>query len=264
MSAQTAKTVGDSIAHAFISRSKPISRTVMRFGGGNCGALTITELETAIAIDPEFSLRVLALANSAFYSQQHEISSLRSALVVLGAETVHNLAASLLARALYATPKTEDENLWQHCHAVGVAAQMLAEVHRKVDARSAFAAGLLHDIGLLALQALDQDDPELFSCHEALGGEIAQLLGLSPSLAAAIRGHGGHETGEKTHASLQATIYIANEVAIRCDYAHDKESAGDDDCLREFIGFLELEESDTDALAAALPARLQALEASSP
>ncbi|MFK7885360.1 MAG: HDOD domain-containing protein [Gammaproteobacteria bacterium] len=264
MSAQPNKVNQDSIAHAFVARSQAISPAVLRLGGGNSSALTIRELEAAISLDPAFSLRALALANSAFYSQQHEISTLRDALVVLGAEVVHNLAASLLARALHDSPKTVDEVLWEHCHAVGLASQMLAETHRRVSPRSAFAAGLLHDIGILALQSLDHDDPESYARHEEIGGQIALLLGIAPSLSSAIRSHGGGASAEPDNAPLEATVFVANELALRCGYSHDRESAADDRRLRANISFLGLEEADFDALGAALPARLQALEASTP
>ena len=253
---------GHSIAEAFVSRAQTISPVVLRLGSGDGRRLSIMELEASIVVDAEFTLRTLALANSAFYSQQHEIRSLRSALVVLGANTVHNLAASLLARALHASPSAPDANLLAHSHAVGMMAQMLCEAHNLADPQSAFAAGLLHDTGILALAALNCEDDKALANHDQLGGDIAQLLGLSPALASAIRCHGdaGHFSGND-YTALEATVYVANQIAISCDYSHEQESSGDPDLLDQLVDQLKLKASDIDALAAALPDRLEILEA---
>lgn len=264
MTLQSVIAPGNSIAEAFVSRTQAISPTVMRLGSGSSGRLSIVELEATIVVDAEFTLRTLALANSAFYSQQHEIRSLRGALVVLGANTVHNLAASLLARALHASPAAPDENLLAHSHAVGTMAQMLCEAHNLADPQSAFAAGLLHDTGILALQALNYEDEQEFANHDQLGGDIAQLLGLSPSLASAIRRHGdADDFDDHEYTALEATVYVANQIAIACDYSHEQESSGDPAHFDQLIDQLNLTAADIDELAAALPDRLEFLEACS-
>lgn len=251
---------GDSIAQAFIAQARTISPAVMRLGTGSAAALSVDELEATILTDTEFFLRTLALANSAFYSQQNEIRCLRTALVVLGVDTVHNLAASLLARALHTSPTATDEGLLQHSYAVGMVAQMLCETHRKASPRSAFAAGLLHDTGILALQALGYEDDSHFENHDFLGAEIAEILGLSPALGNAIRCHGNCNFLDHDYTALEATVYVANEVALQCGYSHDRESPGDVNRLHGLVNRLELNASDLEALTNALPDRLEALE----
>lgn len=250
----------DSIAEAFITQAKTITPAVMRLGTGSAAALSVDELEATIITDTEFFLRTLALANSAFYSQQNEIRCLRTALVVLGVDTVYNLAASLLARALHTSPSATDECLLRHSYAVGMVAQMLCEKHRKANPRSAFAAGLLHDTGILALQVLGYEDDSYFAKHDAVGGEIAEVLGLSPALGNAIRLHGGGVFHDHDYTALEATVYVANELAIQCGYAHDRESPGDAARLHALLTKLELNASDLTALTEALPERLEELE----
>ncbi len=260
MSALATDDAPGSLARAFVAEAGPISPSVLRLGSGDCSALTLDELETVVAADPEFSLRTLALANSAFYSQQHEISSLRSALVVLGTEAVRNLAASLLAQSLHAAPGAIDEDLWQHCQAAGAAAQMLAEAHRRVSPPQAFAAGLLHDIGMLALQGPACGDAGQALDHAALGAEIADLLGLSPPLSEAIRHHDDSGGDEFADVPLVATVYVANQLAARCGYACDGDAGGDGELPYSPVSSLGLTESDMDTLADGLPARMEKLQ----
>lgn len=250
----------DSIAQAFVAQAKTISPAIMRLGTGSTAALSVDELEATILTDTEFLLRTLALANSAFYSQQNEIRCLRTALVVLGVDAIHNLAASLLARALHSSPSATDECLLRHSYAVGMVAQMLCETHRKAHPRTAFAAGLLHDTGVLALQTLGYEDDSQFADHDSLGGEIAEILGLSPVLGQAIRVHGDCESRDHDYTALEATIYIANEIAIQCGYSHDRESPGDANRLHDLVTKLELNASDLKVLTEALPERLEEIE----
>jgi len=245
-----------SAAKTFVSGSRTISPVVLRLARGDTVTLTLKELEDAIASDPEFLMRTLALANSAYYSQQHDISSLRTALVVLGAETVHNLALSLLARSLHNSSSSMSDSLWKHCQAAGVAAQMLAEVQRTVSPRSAFAAGLLHDIGLLAIDTLSHENNVPLSDHALLGAEIADRLGLSPSLSEAIRTHDDESQSNQEESLLASTVRAANEIALRSGYTHDSEHEPDENTISSSFARLNLNEEDIGALVAALPVRM--------
>ncbi len=220
--------------------------------------MPVHQLEATIANDPEFSLRVLGLANSAFYSQRHTIASLRSALVVLGAETVRRLAATQLSRALMANPRHGDPSIWRHAQATGIAAQMIAEAHRQVEPLQAFVAGLLHDIGVSAILACGDASTD-FELHAAIGAEAAELLGLADCLVSAIRQH-HHDPSNPSIDPLNASLVIANEVAIRAGYAHDAEASCDDGELQPALDLLGLEPADTDAFRIGLASRVEALE----
>lgn len=249
-----------SIAAQFVAGVSVASPTVLALAQDAGGDVPIADLESMIAGDPEFSLRVLALANSAFYSQQHDIASLRSALVVLGADTVRNLAASLLSRSLLATPRQSDSSAWRHAQAAGVAAQMIAEVHRRADPQRAFVAGLLHDVGISALLAYGNPEAPDIDSHVEVGGEIAELLGLAPCLISAIRQHDTLDVDADSD-PLDVTVALANRIAIRAGYSHEAENAGDDDhhCCSA-LNLLGLGDADIDAMTIGLTHRIEAFE----
>ena len=250
----------NAIASNFISGAASLSPTVLRLAQGNITEIAINELESIVGADPEFSLRILALANSAYYSQLHDIASLRSALVVLGADTVCKLAASLLSRSLLSTPRSNDSTIWRHSQAVGIAARLIAEAHRRADPQQAFVAGLLHDVGLSAVQMYEGATAADFEAHAEIGAEIAELLGLSPCLVSAIRHHDipGEGAGIGT---LEITVFGANQVAIRSGFNHEAEDTDDDHCLLSAVESLVLQDTDIDALAMGLASRIEAFEA---
>ncbi|MEO0575484.1 MAG: HDOD domain-containing protein [Pseudomonadota bacterium] len=229
----------------------------MTLGTGGAGALSINEIESTIIADPELTLRILALSNSAFYSQQHEITTLRKALIVLGTSAVSNLAASLLARSLQASASTTDEALSRHSQAVGIAGQMLAEVHGRIAPAQAFAAGLLHDIGILALHNADLNVDDCSICHAALGSEVSARLGLSPSLCAAIGCHEDYAAEAVDDAPLIATVSVANALAIRAGYGYDAEQAADQSLVERYTSSLGLTDADIDTFVDDLPLRIE-------
>lgn len=105
--------------------------------------------------DQALSARVLRLANSAFYGLPRKVGSLNETVVLLGMRAVRDLAlvaASYpwLSRALrgYALGPFE---LWRHSYAVAVGARQLSDVSGSKAADEALVAGLLQDIGKVAL-----------------------------------------------------------------------------------------------------------------
>ncbi|MCL2093787.1 MAG: HDOD domain-containing protein [Treponema sp.] len=123
------------------------------------------DLNHVVSLDPILVGRVLKLVNSAYFRAGQPVTSLARAMVMLGMNTVKNLALSTAIigfyQANYRTDKSKDpslsiEGLWRHSLCVGIAAKLLARI-RGIDVMHAeeyFAAGLLHDLGKVALNGV--------------------------------------------------------------------------------------------------------------
>lgn len=116
-----------------------------------------TDLDKVISLDPVLMGKVLKLINSAYYSMQSPVKSLVRAIIMLGVNTVKNLALStaVLDKLVDKTGfrALNMEGFWRHSLCVGVVAKMIAK-KRGVDTTRLdeyFAAGLLHDIGKIPL-----------------------------------------------------------------------------------------------------------------
>ncbi len=112
-----------------------------------------------IAKDVALTSKVLRLANSAFYGIPRTISSVNSAIVILGFNTIRSLVLSASVLKMFpSTPGTvtfDRKAFWKHSFMVSIASRMIAQIYRKkkmVDLEMAFSAGLLHDIGKLILE----------------------------------------------------------------------------------------------------------------
>lgn len=118
-----------------------------------------------ISRDVALTSKVLRLANSAFYGIPRTISSVNSAIVILGFNTIRSLVLSASVLKVFpAKPGLiafDRKAFWKHSFMVGIASRMLAQIYRKkklVDMETAFSAGLLHDIGKIILEQYANED----------------------------------------------------------------------------------------------------------
>jgi putative nucleotidyltransferase with HDIG domain len=116
---------------------------------------TASSLSKILAQDQSLVVRVLRLANSAFYGARREIHTMPEAVVLLGMRTVRHLcllASSYpwLSKALPGYGLGPKE-MWIHSLSVGVGARVVAERSGAADPDVVFTAGILHDLGKTAL-----------------------------------------------------------------------------------------------------------------
>ncbi len=114
------------------------------------------DFERIVVADPTLSAQLLKLANSVFYSRQEKVVTLSMALVRLGQKTVKSLILTVWTQTLRRFAKREDElalvtRLLTHGTACGVASRLLMRARARGGEEEAFVAGLLHDIGRVAL-----------------------------------------------------------------------------------------------------------------
>jgi putative nucleotidyltransferase with HDIG domain len=190
------------------------------------------EIGAVIALDPSLTARTLKLANSDFYGFPRKVGTVDLAVVVLGPDTIRDL---VLSAAVYQTLDPTWRaltGLWSHSLACGVAARALADRCRYRLDGEAFAAGVLHDIGKVALR---QSYPEQFeaavalvreqgismveaergvlgSDHAEVGGWLAERWGLPDDLVEAIACHHRPEQA-RLNPELTSLIHIADSLA---------------------------------------------------
>jgi len=108
-------------------------------------------LSKIIETDEALVIRILKIANSAFYGCARKVSSIQLAIVVLGFNTLKNLVIATSTKSLYHQQNETEHALWEHSLAVGVASHVLAIAFCPSSLEDAFTAGLLHDLGKLIL-----------------------------------------------------------------------------------------------------------------
>jgi HD-like signal output (HDOD) protein len=117
---------------------------------------SIDELESVIRIDTVLASSTLRLANSAYFAAgSSQVENLSEAIMRLGQREVYRLAALSLA-SRWMTQKIEGYR-WEagdFCRLalmVAVAGEYLAEQTGRVDPKTVYTAGLVHEVGKLAV-----------------------------------------------------------------------------------------------------------------
>ncbi|MGH9450927.1 MAG: HDOD domain-containing protein [Terriglobia bacterium] len=114
--------------------------------------LGLKELTQQIQADPVLSSEILIMANSVLFGFRTEIRSILQATTLLGAQRVKGIALTIAMK----TYLTESFHIpvvvacWRHNLACALVAEELAKVSL-IEKDFAYVAGLLHDIGRLAL-----------------------------------------------------------------------------------------------------------------
>lgn len=119
--------------------------------------LTLKELANAVSLDPVISARLMRMANSAFYQQQKQISTVNRAIIVVGENVLKNLAIEYSLRNTHKTYGLLERRLWETSIGCAVASRLIADQLTDFDKNEAYLAGLQHHIGKVVMVNRDKD-----------------------------------------------------------------------------------------------------------
>ena len=197
------------------------------------------ELVRVVEHDPVLTLKLLKIANSAYFGLSRPIVSINHAVVYLGINTVRHVALAIAAigaipRQNSANFDTDDFLLHSLCTAV--ITRSLARKMRvaEVDAANYFVAGLLHDIGQVVfsqfeapaykevLQTAQEKMRPIYSSeqdrfgadHSELGALLGERWQLPKRLTKAIRLH--HVPPSRPGRNpMRDCLFVANLLSAR-------------------------------------------------
>lgn len=181
----------------------------------NDDSVSARDLENVILHDPALSLRILKIANSAFYSFQSEVKIISHAIALLGMNLVKSLAIGVGIFESFTkgilSEGMQINRLWMHSFGVGLITQAIwVPRTNPKEGEFAFLCGLLHDIGKAVLFKNDssnyskifirqgKESPAVLCSietekygldHAALGSLLTTQWGLPPDLGIAVQKH---------------------------------------------------------------------------
>jgi len=224
---------------SFINRMPSLPTTVAKvIEVCNQPQTSPNDLNRLISLDPVLTGKVLKLINSAFFTLSEPVTSVTRAIIMLGLNTVKNLALSTSIVGIFRGDSKEGcfsmNDFWVHSLATGVTARMLAARQGlPSDTREEyFVGGLLHDIGKVpmmhcfpeeyrhVLQESQQRRQSLYNaekdtlgfdhCH--VGQIIAEKWRLSDNLSSALA---SHHQGELHFLARFSDVIAAANICVR-------------------------------------------------
>ncbi len=134
---------------------------------------------TIIQSDPAITAKLIMIANSAFYRGQAQIESLQQAVVRLGLETTRKWVLTYTVKELFqgktSDMKAQMQKLWKHSQHVASLSRLMANHLKSFDVEQAQLAGLIHDLGEVAILQYAQENEELISNTELLMQAVKKL-----------------------------------------------------------------------------------------
>lgn len=185
--------------------------------------------------DPQIAAKIIGLANTPLFGASKRVASVSDAAMLLGITRVKAVTMGIaVMSALVKKPagKLDTQGLWIHSLAISLAVRTLSRAMprntRPLD-DEIFLAGLLHDIGYMVLNHLDQArsdelqtrfatetdrstaeiEAELLELnHSELGAELARYWDLPDSIVATLRYH--HDPENEHAAAGQPLVSMIN------------------------------------------------------
>jgi putative nucleotidyltransferase with HDIG domain len=196
------------------------------------------QVETLIRMDTGLASGTLRLANSAYFNNAMPCDSLSDAIVRLGFREIYRLATTKIASAWLSHPVDgygwEPGDLYRHSLTTAVAADLLAKQTERIEPEIAYTAGLLHDVGKLALAFVCSEDfddvrrrqaeggaPWRVAEHEVFGydhtdvaGSLLEKWTFPPSLIEVVRFYPRPRLADPEHRSLVTHVHAAKHIAL--------------------------------------------------
>lgn len=231
----------DTITHG-ITRLPSLPAVVMELLASlNDDNVDAATLANKIARDQALVARLLRIANSPFYGLQGRVNSVNDAVVVLGLRQVRMLAIAVSTAGSFKLPTIKGFNFrafWLHAILTAVGTRLVAQ-KMHLPEENAFVAGLLHDIGRLAIAAsfpkhkeavlqyqkqmdcdiVEAEQTVLGTDHTYVGQILAQQWRFPAVLIEAIKGHHHPESSEQH--SLNAAVHLGNAIAHALDLCEE-------------------------------------------
>jgi len=199
----------------------------------------MAQVTQVIKSDPGLCADVIRMVNSSAFGSELNISSIPQAIKLLGQKDIRNL---LLTQSKMADMTSRYKNkkvlisLWGHSERCAFLVEGLTrklKLHELID--EAFLAGILHDIGKIALAQIDPSVTKKISkfcsgkgvqgdmmehlsigtSHAAIGASLTKKWNLPEGVTSAVLFHHKPYLAPKKHRTIVNLVYLAN---VFCNY----------------------------------------------
>ena len=195
---------------------------------------TTESLARAIMLDPALSTRVLRLVNSPMFGLSRRIDNIHRAITILGRSQIRDLALSAVAVQTFSGIPEElvdIRSFWQHSVYTAIVTRLMAGRAGVEDVDRLFLAGLMHDVGKLAMYGVIPELVEVIMTrykvwvgplyqaelsilgfhHGEVGAELMRLWRLPEAIASLIEWHHDPAPGHR-YARDTALLHLANNL----------------------------------------------------
>lgn len=230
--------------------------------------VSVEKIKRIISFDPSLAMKILKVANSAFYGGYRNIQNLNQAILRLGLNAVRNIVVATSMKNVYKRFGLTERLLMEQITGSALISSIISSETRIADPEDAFIGGLLHDIGKVVLNNEYPDEfarvmervyndsvpftvaeIEVFAfSHRELGAMIIKKWGFPESLELLLKYFDNNERLAKERVLYNLTVIIKlADIMCQKNGIGWKKSAGVD---TDFGNLPELLRIDNDVMGA--------------
>ena len=146
-----------------------------------CEDSTAEQIANALSQDGSLSARLIQVVNSPLYRPRNPIDDLQMAVTRLGIRLVRDLVMNLAMKQMFqSTSEVLDKkfrDVWNTSVDVAAICQMMSVSMNDISKEQALLAGLVHNIGILPILMIAENDDDLFHDGAALNAIVSELQG---------------------------------------------------------------------------------------
>jgi len=141
---------------------------------------TANDIAELVKLDPNISIRLIKVANSALFGSRVHVTSAQAAVTRLGSSKVQNLVTGLVIAQNFMKGKIRGlesyfNRTWQQSNNVAAIAYVLAQHKTRLDPEEALLAGMIHNIGVTPL-ILKLSSSSSFKTNPVLLKHVADIV----------------------------------------------------------------------------------------
>ncbi len=222
------------------------------------------DLKDIIQVDPPLTGKLLRLANSVYYSPRNKISEIQQAIIWVGYDALKELALTQKVCEVFDGGSIFEGYsrtlLWKHSVAVALLGKMIYRREFGEAGENMYVAGLLHDIGIIALDQFCQDDFTLILSktktekknhtrtekemlgfdHTEVGKAMTNSWNLSQELVEVIRCHHNPDNIAQEFVKPGSTLYVADCVCQQKGFGYSDAPVQDEKLFRRCLERLDI------------------------
>ena len=228
-------------------------------------AASFFDLIRLIELDPPLTAKILRVANSSYYAIAQTISDIHQALIWIGFDTLREIILTQKMSELYrgGIPVSGYSRLqlWRHSLAVALLAKTIYRREFGEKGNNAYAAGLMHDIGVIVEdqllhqdfirlvqsleetpQSLSDGEASLFGYdHGLVGKGLAENWNFPAELIDGIGFHHNPEGAREEHRLFVKAIFISDYLMFEQGYGYVAMPLPDREILQQYVRDLGLQ-----------------------
>lgn len=219
-----------------------------------------------IKIDPPLAAKILAVANSAYFSPTHKIEAIERAIMWIGYEKLQDIALQQKVKQLFGVNLEIEgyriSDIWLYSASIALLAKRIFREELRKPGDIVYSAGLLHKFGLIVqIQELGQKFQRLLEesvqrklpisdieqeylgyDHIELGAALMEAWSLEGNLSTAIRFQNRPFNAPDDCIEISTVLYVASSICYRANVGYGLGFTPDAGLYKRCIDTLKIDE----------------------